>query len=262
MTFPQVQPDQLAVNGSQFFRINTLLSSPGDMYESTQGGLAFVLGPDSDVDRVNVAYFDPNVAGTLLNKFTVDSRRPFVGRISAQLDQTYQPSGRPGKILIWPDDLFNPSYVPGATTGFTAGDNLITIAPRLDVIQYFDNPPTLESCRADKEYNLQTYVSSPVKPTWIVIPTYGRRYGSVAITNNGHSGAGFTFQVIGVRYAYESGAGTQETQETIIQTDTIAPGAQVVTNNFLGAGGGMYDAIVVNSGDSGPVPMRVYLSDR
>ena len=61
MSYPQPSADQYAIKGYQFFRLNTLLTSPGDIYQSQQSGHAFAIGPESDISNVNVAYFDDQV---------------------------------------------------------------------------------------------------------------------------------------------------------------------------------------------------------
>jgi len=58
MSYPPPNPDQYALNGYKFFRLNTPLISDGDMYESQQGANGFAIGPDSDISKVNIGYFD------------------------------------------------------------------------------------------------------------------------------------------------------------------------------------------------------------
>ena len=71
MSYPQPNADQYAINGYQYFRLNTLLSSPGDIYESAQSALAIALGPESDISRVAVAYYDDQVPTTFTNQTVI-----------------------------------------------------------------------------------------------------------------------------------------------------------------------------------------------
>jgi hypothetical protein len=251
VSYPQPNADQYSISGAQYFRLNTLISSPGDIYESAQGGLAFALGPESDISRVNVAYFDDQAGATLMNQTQIDCHRSWVGRIDARNDAAYQQSGRPGRILMWSDDLYDPIFVP---TG-SAGQTVIRIAPRLDVIEYFREEPSLVTRRTDKQYYFQSYALSG-QPTWIVIPSYGRKYGFVEITNRDPLIA-LGFKVIGVNY----GIGSAFHQETTIYSGVLAVGAQKIVNNLFGSSGtGMFDSIVVTA-EGDRMPMRVYLSD-
>lgn len=257
MTFPQPNADAYALNGQQYFRLNTLLSSPGDIYESAQGALAFAMGPDSDIARVRISYFDDQGGPTKTNETVIDPRRSFVGRVDARNETTYQPSNRPGRILLWPDDLFDPTYIPTtAVTGFNPGtDALITIVPRLDVIQYFVAQQSLQSRRADKEYNSQSY-DPTANLNYIIVPTYGRKYGFCDVINKDLMVAS-TFKVIGINYSYNP----LFTQETVIFSAPLPSNAHLTVNNFLGpSGAGMFDACIFTVRGS-LMPLRIYLSD-
>lgn len=253
MSYPQPNADQYAIDGYKYFRLNTLLSSPGDIYESAQGGHAFALGPESDISRVNIAYLDDEIPITKMNQTQIDPHRSFIGLVDARNEVQYLPAGRPGRILMWSADLYDPNYQPSFAG---VNDTIIHIAPRLDLIEYFSPPGPLVQRRTDKVYNFQSYVLSG-SDNWIVIPTYGRKYGFVELTNNDPVDT-LAFKIYGVNY----GIGSTFTQEKILFSQAVAPlGGQATANNFLGfLGGGMFDAIVLNTfGDS--MPLRVVLSD-
>ncbi len=171
MSFPQPNSNDYATGGYKFFRLNTLLVSPGDMYESEQSGLALAVGPQSDIANVNVAYFDDQVPDFM--QFTqIAPTRAFVGRVDARNEAKYSPAQRPGRIFLWSDDIYDPNFRP---RGFSAvNDRIQFVAPRLDVIQYFDQPGTLGPARADKTYQFQNYIVSGT--LYIVVPFYGRKY--------------------------------------------------------------------------------------
>lgn len=188
MSYPQPDADQYAVKGYQLFRLNTLLASPGDIYQSKQSGHALALGPDSDIANVNVAYFDDQVP-TFMQRTSISPARAFTGRMDARNDAAYSPSGRPGVIMLWSDDIYDPSYrpvnipEPGGGSFIPAVDTIEFVTPRLDVIEYFQKPSSLGPGRRDKEYAFQTFQSphgGAGRYAFLVIPFYGRKYASVS----------------------------------------------------------------------------------
>lgn len=178
MSYPPPNPDNYALNGYKFFRLNTPLISDGDMYESQQGAQGFAIGPDSDISKVNIGYFDEQVP-RFLNQVAITPERAFPGFIAARNEVNYVPANRPGRILIWSDELYNPTWNP----------NFIDVAgridfevPVMDVVQYF--APAAQSMnqgRNDREY-WYDFIPAPPAPVgvnnvWtLVIPFYGRRY--------------------------------------------------------------------------------------
>jgi hypothetical protein len=181
MSFPQPDSNSYAAGGSQFFRLNTLLASPGDIYESEQSGHAFAIGADSDMSRVNVAYFDKQ-APNLMNMTTLGPERAFVGRIEADNLGTYLPSQRPGRVLMWPDELWNPNPIAALVA---PADTQIIVTPRLDVIEYFKPQGSLEVKRNDKVFAFQrldipaTVTGLTADALWLVLPYYGRKYANI-----------------------------------------------------------------------------------
>ncbi|HET9061829.1 MAG TPA: hypothetical protein VFO62_00940, partial [Candidatus Binatia bacterium] len=204
MTYPQPSADSYVVNGADFFRLNTLLSSPGDIYESPQGGYAFALGPESDISKVNVAYLDEQTA-TQVNQFSVGPARALTGLVPARNDATYEPTSRPGKLLFWADDLYNPSFTPPGYDDEL--DILQWVAPRLDIIQYFAPPPGVTPARTDKTWLLQNIQTVPNEDasTYFLFPYYGRRLGNVIITNVGADP--FNFGVFGINFSISPAVG-------------------------------------------------------
>jgi hypothetical protein len=277
VSYPQPNANAYALGGSQFFRLNTLLSSPGDIYESEQSGLALAIGPNSDIAKVGVAYFDGQTP-TYMNRMVIDPNRMFLGRLDARnAASTYAPSGRPGRILMWSEDAYDPSYVPSAAVGWGVSDTVTIIPPQLDVIEFFQQIPS-PSRRADREYKIQHAGANFTGQTWLVFPCYGRKFGSISCTCGGNTPT-FTLRVVGVRYSapyVTSGGGVTTlgnptTSETTIYSASLASGASKTVKDFLGGGvdtnAGMYDSIAVcvkyvaDSHDGGNVPLRVYFSD-
>ena len=275
MSYPQPNSNGPAVNGGQFFRLNTLLSSPGDIYESEQGALGLALGPDSDISRIRVAYYDDQNTTTGMAQVVVDRNRSFVGRVAARNDATYQPAARPGRILFWADDLYDPSYTPSGATGYnSANDHLFIVAPRFDVIEYFDEQPSgIAPPRADREYQFQNFFPDISHPSWLLVPCYGRKYGFLSISSDATGGADLAFRVWGINF----GLGSAYTQETELYGATLSSGGQISLNNVVGPGAltergggtpttgttaGMFDYLLVNA-KGGPfiTPLRIVLSD-
>lgn len=181
MAFPQPDADKYAIDGYKFFRLNTLLASPGDMYESAQSAHALAIGPDSDIASVVVNYFDQLQPGNI-NELLVTQNRSYVGLVNANNLSQYTPSNRPAKILIWPNDLWNPQYFPFFTgSERDDGSTQILEVPRLDIIEYFQPQGSLVPKRNDKEWFYQT-VTTPTLASakaYVTIPYYGRRYAKI-----------------------------------------------------------------------------------
>jgi hypothetical protein len=262
VSYPQPNADQYAINGYQYFRLNTLLSSPGDIYESQQSSLALSLGPDSDISKVAVAYFDDQVP-TFMQMTSIGSERTFVGRIDARNEVPYQPSNRPGRIFFWSDDLYDTSFRP---PGFSVlNDKFNVVTPRLDVIQYFSTPPTLLPARNDKTYNFQNIVTgvSPTFNSYLMIPYWGRKYAMVELTNKSTGATGFSLSGVNFAVSPSSAGYTQIT--TIVADAPIGVNAQVSALVKSDAHG-MFDMLMltfhrVNAADVVMGPVRVFVSD-
>jgi len=230
MAYPQPSSNAYAVKGYQYFRLNTPLVTPGDIYESEQGGLALALGPDSDIARVQVNYFDDQ-APNFINSITLSNDRSFVGRVDANLEGEYAPSNRPARILIAPLDLWNPQFEPPAAS-LHLGNTHLLITPNLDVIEYLSQPPPgLVPQRSDKvwsfpEVPIQDPFVAPatVPQAWITLPYYGRRFGNYKIAVRGDEDvlARFALTVYGVT----------------LQTTTTSSISAAYSTNFIAGGGG------------------------
>lgn len=261
MSYPQPSADAYTRNGYSYFRLKTILSSPGDIYESAVSGHALVVGPESDIANVNVNYFDDQVPD-FLQQTAVSPLRSFSGRIDAQIGKTYTPAGRPGKIMFWPADIYDPNFKPRA---FGVGDTMNFQAPVLDVIQYFSPPTTLVPQRIDKSFVFQNYNATQI--SWIVIPFYGRKFAYVQFTNRTPISS-FTFQIIGVNYAItpDTAPGplvpTPYHQEKQILASTAVAFNNQVDQIISATSVGMFDALVFGVGQAnGPAPLRIITSD-
>ena len=241
MSYPQPNSNDYALNGYKYFRLNTLLSSPGDIYESAQSGHALAIGPESDISKVNVAYFDDQVP-TYMQMTTIGEDRGFVGRIDARNEVTYQPAGRPGRLLFWSADLYDSTFRPPGFSVIT--DLFLPIAPRLDVIQYFDQQPSLSPKRNDKTYNLSMLPTptAVLGSVYAVIPFWGRRYAMLQVTNK--STGPFSFAASGINYAIASAASASTQITPIVALAPLAVGGPYTTL-ITSTVNGMFDALLL-----------------
>ena len=271
MSYPQPDADQYAIKGYKYFRLLTPLTSPGDIYESQQSGHALALGPESDVANVDIAYFDDQVT-SFVNRTQIGPLRSFVGRIDARNDARYVPSGRPGRVLIWPADLYDPSYVPADFVPDTQSITFVT--PMLDVIQYFSPQDSLVPRRNDKTYRFNGIPNDGVQG-WIILPFWGRRTATIRLTN-GTAGLGAVLTgVRGVNYFVNDGTSAVERQ--IVALTPTPAGLNngrdlIMTTNApdLSVGvihvdtDGRFDALAIfidTTGNTGPVVVNVTVSD-
>jgi hypothetical protein len=216
MAYPQQFASKYQANGFKYWRLNTLLASAGDIYESDESGLGFVIGPDSDIANVGISYFDeqqPNFMG----QFNVTQKRSFVGLVPANVnDGTYPPSNRPARILIYPQNRWNPDFWPGSE-GFTRGqDQQILVTPRLDVLQYFQNEPSgIVPTRNDKEWFFSELVTPSIAQRYlcVTLPYYGRRYAKIEFMNPS-TDTTFDLQLFGVDLRQQIADGSSDPGDT------------------------------------------------
>lgn len=256
MSYPQPSSNDYAIKGVQFFRLLTELASPGDIYESEQSSHALALGPDSDVANVNVAYFDAQV-DTFVTLTQIGPPRSFTGRIDARNSDTYAPTQRPGRILIWPSDLYDPTFLP---TNFEVGqDSLTFVTPVLDVIQYFKPQSSLVPGRNDKTFRFTEIELTDLRNAFIIVPFWGRKYASCRILNN--SASDLAWAVTGITYFTNPDNKAIETE--IERVDSIAINVQHTTL-VRAAQHGVFDALMleVNLNEGvGSTPIEVVMSD-
>lgn len=185
MTFPQPASTAPVLGGKQFFRLKTNLVSAGDIYESEASALGFVMGPDSDIGTVQIAYYDEDEAAGSVTTAIISPDRHLIGRIDARNDVAYPGAGsRKGRILISTTDIWDPTFRP---VGFDVTDDVIEYeTPLLDVIQYFVTPPSVMPPRSDRTFRYQ-YWKPPLDAadgiTYIAIPAYGRKSGYFTFLN-------------------------------------------------------------------------------
>lgn len=262
MTYPQPDPNRYAIGGQPFFRLNTTLISDGDIYESEQGASGFAIGPDSDISKVVIQYFDDQV-DRYMNQVAISASRPFAGNIVSRNDAAYAPSGVPGRILLWPDELFDvswrpPDYDPGAW-------RLDFERPTIDVVEYFSQVG-LQTGRNDKQYQYDelAFPSLSVGGFWgLALPFYGRKYAHVLMTNR--TGNNVTnYAIVGVTFGQRG----QATERDLLAAATVANNA--TSSKVIKASvDGMFDYLFIRMGSASAAVggnyaanLRVIVSDQ
>lgn len=247
MSYPQPNADSYALNGYKFFRLNTPLISDGDVYESAQGAQAFAIGPDSDISKVNIAYFDDQVPN-FVNQFAISPERSFPGLVAARNEVDYVPSNRPGRILLWSDELYNPTWSPSF---IDVAGRIDFEVPVMDVIQYFaPSGLSTNQGRNDREY-WYDFLNAPadeVYPnSWVlVIPFYGRRFFTMNFKSDETTQlTDIQVTVSGLHYK----PGTNQTAATVVPlVGDIPPGGGFPFVNV--PSGHVYECVITSSNKS------------
>lgn len=275
MSFPQPNADLYALAGADYFRLNTPLVSAGDLYESQQSCHALALGPESDISRVNVNFLDSQ-SPQALNGLRIGPVRDFVGRVDALNNSAlYLPSNRPGRVLIWPDEIYDPNYIPNS--GFNPDFDVIQfITPQLDVIQYFKPPVSLQSQRVDKTFYFQDFPlpeGLALNNSYnLMIPYYGRRYAYISFTNwsNILPVGNIDYEIVGVNFAIAlTGVGGpfEKHGETVLLATTAVNGGSQQVLIVTAPQHGMFDMIRIRMQrtdaqiNNGPTLLKVVVSD-
>lgn len=276
MVFVQPNTDAYAIGGYSFLRLKQELASAGDIFESQQGAHALALGPDSDISEVTIAYLDTQApGGTFLSTMTLTPQRMFESLIIAFNDtKQYAQSKAPGRILIWPTEIYDPTYLPADFS--PNSDRLVFEPPVIDILQFFEPPAVLSSVRADKEYYYDI-LPFGVDDCFVLIPFYGRRYASIVMHNSGDVTCGVT--VSGVNFRISESA---PSEIALVPTFTLGfteSTSRVVTCNYDSRAGeippftninaGLFDYLLlqfnpnVPGSDEAPVDisLRVVVSD-
>ncbi len=265
MGYPQQSSNDAATGGQNVFRLSTQLVSPGDIYQSDQGGHAFAVGPDSDLANIGVVFYDPQSAPTFVDQIAISPSRAYIGLIPARGDVTYQPSKRKGRTLFYSLDLYDPAYRP---PGFSAVQDFIQFhTPVMEVLQYFAPQASITPARNDKTFYFQDLPSIPGHSSYVVLPYYGRKFLFMNYTNK--TAGNIDVTLVGVNFAVCDNTGTVLHQENPLYSATVASGT---TKKFaMGPGepfavGGMFDVVVFKSTQSGgsggfPTPLKIVVSD-
>jgi len=263
MGYPQPNSNNPVLQQSlDFFRLKTIIASSGDMYETEQTSQFVAIGPDSDIARANVAYYDPNNGPSFLSTAEISNRRGMNGSLYSQNvgGGLYQPSGRQGRTLLYPVDIWDPNYLP---TGFSGGDTIFRYNPIFDIIQYFRQPPSFETARSDRLYTLQTGPAGRGN-NWLIFPCYGRSWMMIQFTNQWVDPT--TFEVRGVNFTIETGSpallSPQDQETSLIASASYNQGLGV--SKVINSSVGEFDALAVNITTTVGAPiiaLKILMSD-
>lgn len=182
MAFPQTTALEASRNGQEVWRLFTPLESSGDIYESELSCRAAVIGPDSDIARANITYYDVQNANQA-NTASISVNKPYIGRLDALASRTFQ-TGDQARLLISPLDLVPPPGYRPPSAGAT--DPIETVVPNIDLLFYLGEVPGYIGPRSNRVYLFEQLPSfSSLNPQWFLIPFYGRRFAEVTLKSMG-----------------------------------------------------------------------------
>ncbi len=201
MTYPQTSAEEAINNGQEYWRLFTELESSGDIYEAAVSARAVVVGPESDVSRINLTYYDKQSANAA-NQVCVSIDKPLTGRIDALFSSPYS-SGDRARVLISTADLLPPAnYQP---QGFDDGNDILEIVqPRIDLYYYLNEQPGFIAPRSDRFHLFEAlpFTGTFDESIWYVIPFYGRRFAECTFKSLGLvSQPGVTTNVYGANFS-------------------------------------------------------------
>jgi len=195
MSYPQPIASQEIREGQEFYRLLTEIETSGDVYEMDVSAKAFSIGPESDIARARVTYFD---AINNAHSFVVSVGAPFVGRVDASPTKKYV-GGVPGNIIITPEDIIQSDY---RSASVSAGDIVNFIKPRLDIVAALTEPRILPNKRAEFIQRGRVTIPAGEDTYWIYVPFYGRKFASISISNWTGS-ASYTAQIFGINFSLD-----------------------------------------------------------
>lgn len=224
MSYPQAKASQEVIEGQEVFRLKTVLESSGDVYEIDTSAKSFAIGPQSDISRVLITYFDPTRDDRSGN-FPVAVGAPFVGRIDSFSTEKYPLANTRAQILVSSEELINNAFLP---EDFSPGDILAFQKPCLDLIAYLGNPVvSLSTERPDRLYEGRIGMPAAPRVTWIIVPWYGRKYASMQAIN--YAAGTRTVGAWGVNILADRKSGSLQPAETnlVLPTPILITGTNI-----------------------------------
>lgn len=227
MSYPQPLASQEVLEGQEFFRLLTRLSE-GDVYELDVSAKAFVIGPESDVHRCRVTYYDPSQANRSASA-VVSVGNPFIGRVDRLASSRFPVSNTPANILVTAEDLVSPSYNIVGSLAPDPADIRSFVSPKIDILAYFDQPSNIPRKRAPFRQNGRLTIlnrGAGTGKTYLSLPFYGRKYSSIKIVNIGAL-IGYTIDILGVSLTTQGA--TYPAVTSLVTAQAISAGAGSVT---------------------------------
>ena len=219
-----------------------------------------------------MAYFDSTYAPSFMRTVKVEAGQAPAIDVLPRLGKKYMPSSRAGKILVWPDNLYFPTYLPAATDlvyvdTANPANALVRMAPRFDVILA---PPDRSEAISRNDETINLPFVGITGETLAIIPYYGRKYLTWPIIAPPGAGS-FEYSIVGLQYQpgfalacanSHPHIGVQQEIPGISMTGSVL-GSSVVR---LTPANGAYDAIMIKyrltANNCGFTPLRVTVSDR
>jgi hypothetical protein len=250
------QASQEIFNSKDYFRIFQDIGSSGDIFELNVSAKAMFIGPQSDVQRVDVTYYDPRAPdGSNLRTVEVSVDNPFVGRLDALMGTPVPNTGppvtpgvvatqSPARMLVSLKDLIEDDYVP---YDLNNDPLIIRVPPQIDFYQYFKEPSNLAPVRADKTFLFSTtFLPVTENDLAFIVPYYGRRFARIVMVNQTGTDTPFSFEVRGVRLAIgkTTPAGTNKSAEVPLGYRILAANG-MATLETRASEDGSFDLLVI-----------------
>lgn len=191
MTFPQTSSILALQDSQEYWRLFTTLESAGDIFETESSVRAVVVGPQSDIARARIIYYDkqnPNIA----NELIVSVDKPFLGRLDALGSLQYQTGDR-ARLLISSADYgpppvgtntFRPPTAP-APVASPADPAILIVDPKIDLLFYLENEPAYVPPRVDRVHQFEQVGNTTGDQQWFLVPFFGRRFFDVCVKSRG-----------------------------------------------------------------------------
>lgn len=271
MTFPQTSSIEAIRQGQEFWRLFTELESSGDIYESEQSSRAIVIGPNSDIARANVTYYDVQ-NNNIASNVSISVDKPLIGRLDALSSQTYQTGDR-ARILISSIDLAPPSGFRPPSAG--VADPISQVTPKIDIYSYLNEQPGFIAPRTDRVHlfeQLPNFLSSA--PQWYLVPFYGRRFAEITVKSLGFlAQPALTVNIYGINFsntiADASLADNGHQEELLATMSFIVPGLGAGITDSVAISNRAFDylAVEIDSSatpypDSSAVTTHITVSDK
>lgn len=193
MSYPQPQAAQEVLDGQNIFRLKTSVESSGDVYEINTSSKGFAIGPESDLSRARITYFDPSQS-LRSESLVVSVDNPFDGRIDSRISEKYPVANVGARILVSPDEIINNEIESNLPFGLDHTNGFFSIIkPILDLQCFLGNPsfgPRRRSPRVVRgKIGFDNGASGGnAAASMLLVPCYGRRFASLKVAR-GYTGA-------------------------------------------------------------------------
>jgi hypothetical protein len=184
----QTMASEEVLRGQEYWRLTQALESSGDIFEIDVSAKGLAIGPDSDVGRVNVTYYDPSVESNI-RSVSVGVGNPFSGRLDSLNATPIAGTGdpptvpqTPARLLIHLNDIVDNAYQPYDQVG--PNPLIIRVQPIIDFFTFLSDPTELPRERSDKTSLFSVAFNTDVNSvTYYMVPYYGRRFARATLTN-------------------------------------------------------------------------------